>query len=133
MVWLTDERRLALFQPGPEIRRKEENHISSNPHHLPTPSRKLLSLITAFLIIARCDECSRAPGRYQFIESEGLRWPSFYLSIYLFIYLFIYLLSGYQFVEAERSKWPGMFVTSLLKLKDQDGQIFVTSISMLKS
>ena len=84
------------------------------PHtYLPTskltPSnlQKLLSLITAFLIIAPCDEGSRRPGSYQFTETEGSRW----LGV---LYQLIetewprWLGVLYQLIEAEGSRWLGV-------------------------
>ena len=68
--------------------------------HIPTPTstpshlQRLLSLINASLIIARCDEGLRGPGRNQSPEAEGSRWSDF----------------CYQLVEAERSRWSGIFL-----------------------
>ena len=106
---------------------REENHILiPRPHHLPNPShlQRLLSLINTFLITARCDEWSRTPGCYQFTESEGLRWQSFYL--------FTFFSTSLSKLKGTEVYLKGIIATSLLKLQGQDDQAFVTRTLKLK-
>lgn len=135
---------------------KKTTYISTISHLLPSPSHlcRLLSLINAFLIIARCEEGSRGPDCNQFAEDEGSRWPRF-VSYQLVeaersrlsgvsywswrVEMSRFLLPVYwswrieitrvccQLNKAKRTRWPSfcygqVFVTSLLKLKDQDDQ-----------